>query len=199
MRLFHRFAVPALFIMLFSSAFVLAQRPRVSSEPAEKSGSATQTGVQAPQPLHVKYEGGVFGYNHTMTGTLVFDDVNSRLLFKNKDQKEVLFIPYNAVVAAHGDKQAKRPAAATVASSVPAPYGLNLPAAFIKTKHDYLTLEFNDPDTRVSGITSFRLDNKEELTSALTALSNRSELTQRGEIYVRKAKPASDTQSSSPE
>ena len=137
--------------------------------------------------MKAKYEGGVFGYPKTMEGTLSFDDTNKRLLFKNKQQKEVLFVPYAAVLSAFADTQKRRPAAATVASHIPY---IGLPLGFIKTKVRYLTLQYNDPDTNVSGVTSFRLDNKELVESAVYTLANKAGLTARGELYVKKTESA---------
>ena len=132
--------------------------------------------------MNAKYEGGIFGYNKTMDGTLSFDDTNQRLLFR-KAQKEMFFIPYNAVNSAFADTQKRRPAAATVAQNIPY---LGFPLGFIKTKVRYLTLQYSDPDTRVSGVASFRLDNKDVVDSVVYSLANKAGLTPRGEIYVRK-------------
>lgn len=159
-----------------------AQRPRAVDPGASKPVAAKV--APAPQTVKAKYEGGVFGYNNTMEGTLTFDDTNSRLLFKNKQQKEVLFIPYNAVTSAFADTQKRQPAAATVASHIPSIYAL--PAQFIKKKVRYLTLSFNDPHTRVSGITSFRLENKEILASVLQNLAEQTGMVARGEVYYKK-------------
>jgi hypothetical protein len=156
-----------------------AQRPRAVDSNASKT---TTKVAPAPQTVKAKYEGGVFGYNKAMEGTLSFDDNNSRLVFK-KDNKEVLFIPYNAVTSAFADTQKRRPAAATVASAIPLIYAL--PAQFIKTKVRYLTMNFYDPDTHVTGITSFRLENKEILTSVLQSLAEKTGMVARGEVYVR--------------
>ena len=79
------------------------------------------------------------------------------------------------------------PAAATVAQHIP--YGF--PASFIKTKVRYLTLQFSDPDSKVSGITSFKLENKDILESALVTLADKAGLTLRGDIYVRKSDESS--------
>ena len=128
-------------------------------------------------------EPSIFGHNKTMEGTLSFDDTNNRLLFRNNKKKEVFFIPYNAVVSAFADTQKRRPAAATVAQNIPY---IGFPLGLIKTKVQYLTLQFSDPDTNVSGITSFRLANKELVDSVVFALANKSGLTGRGDIYVRK-------------
>ena len=159
-----------------------AQRPRAIETPPTDASKAMP--APAPQSMNAKYEGGIFGYNKTMEGTLNFDDTNQRLLFRNKQQKDQFFIPYKAVVSVFGDMQRRQPAAATVGQHVPL-LGAGL-LGLLKTKVRYLTLQFNDPDTNVSGMTSFRLANKDLVDSVVFALANKSGLTPRGEIYVRK-------------
>lgn len=164
------------------SVLVCAQRPR-AIEPSPTDASKA-TPAPAPQSMIAKYEGGIFGFNKTIEGTLHFDDTNKRLLFRNKQQKELFFIPYNAIIAAFADTQKRRPGAATVGQHIPI-LGAGL-LGLIKTKVRYLTLQYNDPDTNVSGMTSFRLANKDLVESVVFALANKSGLTPRGEIYVRK-------------
>jgi hypothetical protein len=173
--------IGVLLLTLVLGVAVCAQRPRTTDATATDATKATP--APAPQTMVAKYEGGVFGHNKTIEGTLSFDDTNERLLFRNKKQKEVLFIPYNAVNSAFADTQKRRPAAATVAQHIPY---IGFPIGFIKTKVRYLTVQFSDPDTNVSGITSFRLANKELLDSVVYTLANKAGLTGRGEIYVRK-------------
>ena len=170
-----------LLLTALMAATVCAQRPR----PVEKSAPADASKARpaaAPQTMKAKYEGGVFGYSNTMDGTLSFDDTNQRLLFR-KDQKEIFFIPYIAVNSAFADTQKRRPAAATVAQNIPY---LGWPLGLIKTKVRYLTLQYSDPDTNVSGVTSFRLENKDVVDSVVYELANKAGLVPRGEIYVRK-------------
>jgi len=180
--------VGVLLLTLAACVAAHSQRPR-NIEPATTTATDASKAIppQAPQTMKAKYEGGVFGHRKTMEGTLSFDDTNKRLLFRNKQQKEVLFIPYQAVISAFADTQKRRPGAATVASHIPY---IGFPLGFIKTKVRYLTLQFSDPDTNVSGVTSFRLDNKELVDSAVYTLANKAGLTPRGEIYVRKAENA---------
>lgn len=173
--------IGTLLLVGLMAAAVCAQRPR----PVEKDTAVDASKAApppAPQTMNAKYEGGIFGYNKTMEGTLSFDDTNQRLLFR-KANKELFFIPYNAVTSAFADTQKRRPAAATVAQNVPF-YGW--PLGFIKTKVRYLTLQYSDPDTRVAGVTSFRLENKGLVDSAVLTLANKAGLVPRGEIYVRK-------------
>ena len=164
--------------LMLTGAF--AQRPRETEpQPAQK----TQTTAPAPKTVKAKYEGGVFGYRETMEGMLTFDDDNKRLLFKDKKPPKEIHIPYEAITSAFADTQKRRPAAATVASHIPL-YGI--PAGFIRTKVRYLTIQYLDPDSGVNGITSFRLQNKDVLASWLEALANKTGMTRRGDIYVKK-------------
>jgi hypothetical protein len=163
---------------LITGAF--AQRPRAMDQaPADKT-----TPPPAPPTVKAKYEGGVFGYTKTMEGTLTFDDSNNQLVFKDKKPPKVIHIPYDAITSAFADTQKRQPRAATIASHVPVLFAL--PAHFIKTKVRYLTLQYSDPDSKVSGITSFKLQNKEVLASVLATLAQKAGMTQRGDIYVKK-------------
>lgn len=167
-----------LFGAMLTGAF--AQRPRtIESEPTKMSTPPT-----APKTVKAKYEGGVFGYTKTMEGTLTFDDANSRLLFKDKKPPKEISIPYEAITSAFADTKKVQPAAATVAGQIPTIY--SLPARFIKTKVRYLTLQYSDPDSKVSGITSFKLENKEILESVLYTLAQKAEMSPRGDVYVKR-------------
>jgi hypothetical protein len=166
-----------LLVLLLTGAS--AQRPRTTDPETEKA----QSPAPASKTVKAKYEGGVFGYTKTMEGTLTFDDDNKRLLFKDKKPPKEFHIPYEAITSAFADTQRRRPAAATVASHIPL-YGI--PAGFIKTKVRYLTLQYFDPDSRVNGVTSFKLENKEILASVLKTLADKTGMTKRGDIYVRK-------------
>ena len=169
---------------LLTGAF--AQRPRTAEpEPAKAP-------APAPKIVKAKYEGGVFGYTKTMEGTLTFDDVNERLIFKDKKPPKEIHIPYESITSAFADTQKRRPTAATVASAIPSIYAL--PAQFIKTKVRYLTLQYNDPDSKVSGITSFKLENKELLESVLATLADKAGMTLRGDVYIKKRDDSSKLQ-----
>ena len=170
---------------------VYAQRPRAMDPQPAAQTAATKP---APKSVKAKYEGGVFGYRKTMEGMLTLDDANNRLVFKDKKPPKEISIPYEAIVSAFADTQKRQPKAATIASAVPLIY--SLPAHFIKTKVRYLTLQYNDPDSKVQGITSFKLENRELLESVLQALAERSNMTLRGDIYVKKQ--PGDTNKSTP-
>jgi hypothetical protein len=183
-------------LVVLAAAAASAQRPRTISDSSQSAGTATASAPKpapAPQTFKAKYEGGVFGYNKSQDGTLSFDDTNSRLVFRNKENKEVLSLPYEAITGAFADTKKHRPTAAKVIGAIPAPYGANIPALFWKKKYRYLTLQFSDQDTRNFGLTSFKLENKELLNSVLYSLAEKAGLEQRGEAYIRRHKPTDQT------
>ena len=169
------------------------EKQNTSDKDTNKQDNQTQNNEPvAPQNVKVKYEGGVFGYRQKMDGWLWFDDANERLVFRDKQQKEVFSIPYNAVSSAFADTQSRRPTAATVVGSS-VPYGLGLPALFIRKKYRYLTLQYSDPEVSIMGVTSFKVENKEVLEQTLKALADKAKLTPRGDIYIRRRQPKKDT------
>jgi hypothetical protein len=177
----------AALLALLLAGGALAQRPRSVNDPSTAPATSTRSNTApAPQTVNANYEGGVFGYDKKINGTLSFDDTNERLLFRNKQQQEVLFIPYRAVLSAFADVKSKRPIAADIASRVSI---FGLPGLLIKKKFRYLTMQYKDPDTNAQGTTSFKLENKEILESVLNTLAGKAGLTQRGEVFVRRKDP----------
>ena len=177
-------SVAALSLVGVIACAALAQRPRTLTQDTAAASTNMPPPPPAPQTVKAKYEGGVFGYNKKMEGTLNFDDANQRLVFRNDKQKEILFVPYSAITGAFADTHSVRPAAATVASSLPSIYAL--PARLIKTTVRYLTLQYSDPDSNVNGVTSFRLENKDILDSVLNTLAGKAGLNRRGDVFVKK-------------
>ncbi|HEX9918028.1 MAG TPA: hypothetical protein VGA87_02610 [Pyrinomonadaceae bacterium] len=183
-------SIAALLLLTSLAGGAAAQRSRTVSDPSEAKKPAPSAPVSAtaapaapaPQSVKAKYEGGLFGYNKKQTGTLNFDDESSRLIFRDKEQKEYISIPYKSIAAAYADTQSRRPTAATVIGSASL---YTLPALLFKKKYRYLTMQYNDPDTKVQGVTSFKVDGKEMLASILEALARKAELTPRGEAFVR--------------
>jgi|SRR4051812_2484089 len=173
-----------LIALIFIPGLVMSQRPRTTTaDDAVVSTKTMPTPPAAPPSVNAKYEGGIFGYNKRLDGTLNFDDANERLVFRDEKGKELFPIPYKSISGAFGDTHRVQPAAATVASHVPY---VGLPASLIKTKVRYLTVQYNDPDSNVSGTTSFKLDNKDILDSVLYTLANKAGLSARGEVFIRK-------------
>lgn len=177
-----------------------AQRARTTtttttdaSQTPSRSAQSSTTANPAPQSFKARYDGGVFGYNRKIDGTLAFDDADNRLVFRDKGNQVLFVVPYSTISAVFADTRSRRPAAATVVSGV-VPYGLGLPALFIKNKYRYLNLQFRDAETERVGTTSFKLGNKQLLESVVATLAAKAELTKRGEIYVR-PKPGQEQKS----
>jgi len=186
MRSFYRIALAVALLAVGGLTVAQAQRPRSVSDPQPTATTTRPASMTAPQTVNANYEGGVFGYNKKINGTLTFDDVNERLLFRNKQNQEVLFIPYRAVLSAFADVKSKRPIAADVAARASI---FALPGLLIKRKFRYLTMQYRDPDTNAQGTTSFKMENKEILESVLNTLAAKAGLTQRGEVFVRRRDP----------
>src|SRR5687767_416069 len=167
--------VIAAFLALSATAFAQLR-------PSEQT-TTTKAVKTAPASVEARYEGGMFGYGDKESGTLKFDDANSRLVFYGKDQKERFGIPYAAVLMIYPDQKSVTSTAGNVIKWVPLP-GAGL-AGLIKEKRRYLVLQYDDPDVDAKGTTSFRLDNKELLQSVLYSLGTKANLTPRGEAYIR--------------
>jgi hypothetical protein len=181
----NRLVTGVVLVMMIAGA-ALAQRPRAMNQDKPEPAANVPPPAPAPPTVKAKYEGGVFGHRKKMEGTLNFDDVNQRLIFKDGKQKEILFFPYNALTGAYADTHSVRPAAATVVSHIPTIFAL--PANFVKTKVRYLTLQYSDPDSKVAGVTSFRLENKDILDSVLNSVATKAGLSKRGEVFIKKVK-----------
>jgi hypothetical protein len=180
------------FILAISSVFALnaaAQGVRDPKATVQTDNKTVQTGANLPKPkpapttFAATYTGGLFGFNKKTDGTLNFDDVNKRLVFRNKENKEVFALPYKSFLVVYPNSKSVTPTAARVAGAVPI-LGAGL-ANFITTKRRYLIVQFNDPDSNVQGSASFKLSNKELLQSVIYSLGEKAELKQRGDSFYR--------------
>ena len=181
-----RLAAPVTLLLMLSAVSGQAQRPRVRADsPATPSASSAPTPAPAPQSVKAKYEGGVTGFMKKQTGTLQFHDEEQRLIFREKTGREYLSLPYKSLAAIWPDKKARRTTAGTVVSNIPLPYGANMLGLLMREKVRYLVVQYDDPDTRVQGVTSFKLDSQQLLNSVLHTLAGKAELKPRGESYIR--------------
>lgn len=171
----------SLLIVLGLSAISIAQ-PR----PAAKDDTNTAPRKMAPSVVKAKYEGGMFGYSRKETGTLKFDDANSRLVFFGKDQKEWFGIPYDALQVIYPNTQSVTSTGGRVIEYIPLPG--SFVGGFIKKKRRYLIAQFADPDIEnARGTMSFKLESQEMLDSVLWTLAEKAKLKQRGDAYYKPA------------
>ena len=154
-----------------------------------------------PKVIPAKYMGGFAGYRKKQEGMLNFDDRNQRLVFRDKNEKEVISISYDAVMVAFADSETRRLMGNGTQSVVLGAGGiLALPSLLFKKKFEYLTIQFEDPETYLKGVTQFKLKNKEIIDSVAYALAQRAGLVQQGQVYTRRRtiEPASAEKTSNP-
>jgi hypothetical protein len=186
-------AAAMLALLSLAGTAALAQRPRAAAGQTPAADPRATPTPPAPATLKAKYEGGYSGYMKKQTGTLNFDDASQRLVFRNKEGREYFSLPYSSVASVWPDTKAQRTTTGTVVTHVPLPYGANMLGLLMREKKRYLVLQFDDPDTDMRGITSFKLDNKQILASAVHTLAVKAELKPRGEAYVRDQDKAANT------
>jgi hypothetical protein len=184
-----------------------APKPVPPPQQQQPQDGAAQPKVKVPTPpappkvVPAKYMGGFAGYRKKQEGMLTFDDRNQRLVFRDKNEKEIISISYDAVMVAFADHETRRLMGSGTQSVVLGTTGvLGLPGLLFKKKFEYLTIQFEDPDTYLKGVTQFKLKDKEMIDSVAYALAQRAGLTQQGEIYTRRRNPqsVSDQQPSNP-
>jgi hypothetical protein len=215
-----KFAHKSLSLLLLASALApcaaLAQRQRQIGDGAKPVPSARQEAQEPdtapkvkvvappapPKMVPAKYMGGFAGMRKKQEGMLTFDDRNRRLVFRDKNEKEVISISYDAVMVAFADSETRRLMGNGTSSVVLGTAGiLGMPALLFKKKFQYLTIEFEDPDTYLKGTTQFKLANRDIIDSVAYALAQKAGLNQQGEVYVRRrmmTQPASAEKTSNP-
>ncbi len=154
-----------------------------------------------PKVVPAKYMGGFASYRKKQEGMLTFDDRNQRLVFRDKNEKEVISISYDAVMVAFADSETRRLMGNGTQSVVLGAGGiLALPSLLFKKKFEYLTIQFEDPETYLKGVTQFKLKDREIIDSVAYALAQKAGLIQQGQVYTRRRvmQPASEEKSSNP-
>ncbi|HEX7315197.1 MAG TPA: hypothetical protein VF297_14820 [Pyrinomonadaceae bacterium] len=159
------------------------------------------TPAAPPKVVPAKYMGGFAGYRKKQEGMLTFDDRNQRLVFRDKNEKEIISISYDAVMVAFADHETRRLMGDGTRSVVLGTAGiLGLPGLLFKKKFEYLTIQFEDPETYLKGVTQFKLKNQDIIEQVAYALAQRAGLVQQGQIYTRRRvnEPASAEKISNP-
>ena len=173
--------------------------------PAAEGQKTPKVSVPAPpappKVVPAKYMGGFAGYRKKQEGMLTFDDRNQRLVFRDKNEKEVISISYDAVMVAFADHETRRLMGDGTRSVVLGTAGiLGLPGLLFKKNFEYLTIQFEDPETYLKGVTQFKLKDKDIIESMAYALAQRAGLVQQGQIYTRRRvnEPASAEKTDNP-
>jgi hypothetical protein len=189
-------------LLLLMSVAALAQRPRVADDapaaPQDTTAKPEPTPPPAPKFAKAKYMGGFFGLKQKQEGSISFDDRSQRLVFRDKQEREVISIAYDAVLATFADSEERKAMGPGTAQAVGAAGILGLPALLFKKKFEYFTIQFKDPDTGVDGTTQFKMKNKDLTRSMSHTLAEKAGLAQRGQVYVRRKDAQSKTKDVEP-
>jgi hypothetical protein len=186
-KLYHIIGLTLLLLLVSGAA--LGQRPRVADEtpePQDTTAKPEPTPPPAPKFAKAKYMGGFFGLKQKQEGSISFDDRSQRLVFRDKQEREVLSIAYDAVLATFADSEERKAMGPGTAQAVGAAGILGLPALLFKKKFEYFTIQFKDPDTGVDGTTQFKMKDKDLTRSMAHTLAGKAGLAQRGQVYVRR-------------
>lgn len=165
-------------VILAFSALAYAQPKMIENQP-KPSPTALST-----QSFKAKYDGGMFGYNSKEEGTLRFDDANLRLVFFDKNNKELFGISYDAMNLIYPNSQSVQSTGGKVMQNVPLP-GAGIAGMFMKEKRRYMVINFDDVMLKSKGTVNFKLENRELLEQVIQAVGYKAELKQRGDSFYR--------------
>ena len=201
MRNSNRILTAALLLAVAAPA-ALAQRPRAVESSAEEPVVATSRPAPPapPKVVKAKYMGGYGGIRQKREGLLAFDDRNQRLIFLDKDEREVLSIAYEAIDVTFPDSETRQLMGQGTKDVMFGTLGpLALPGLLFKKNFQYLTIQFEDRDTELKGVTQFKLENRDITESVTHALAQKAGLVQRGQMYLRKKNKTATTEPASAE
>ena len=184
------------FLVAVAASAAFGQRPRVADDAPtlEEMAKTGPTPAPAPKAAKAKYMGGYFGLKQKQEGQLSFDDRNQRLVFRDKQEREILSIAYDAVMATFADSEERKAMGPGTATAVGAAGVLGLPALLFKKRFEYFTIQYKDPDTDVAGTTQFKMKDKQLVSSMAHTLAEKAGLLQRGAIYVRRKDSSSKSE-----
>lgn len=203
-KIYNLLGLALLSTLFVSTAF--GQRPRVADDtpqplPQEETAEAQPAAKPMPTPppapkfAKAKYMGGYFGLRQKQEGSLSFDDRNSRLVFRDKQEREIISISYDAVLATFADSEERSKMGNGTRQVVLGTAGiLGLPALLLKKKFQYFTIQYKDPDTDVDGTVQFKMNDKDLVRSMAHTLGQKAGLVRRGEIYIRRKDDAAKKQ-----
>lgn len=178
-------------ISFFAFTTIASAQPRPVEKPAEKDDEVIQP---APKSVETKYQGGVIGFSKKQKGTLKFDDINLRLVFYNKENKEQFAISYDSMMVVAPSGKKVQSGTGRAISAIPI-FGAGIGGSLLKKKKNYLVITFRDPDVQVQGTVNFLIDTNELLKSVVHTLGSKAELSRRGDAFFRARKQSSSDSS----
>lgn len=174
-------------ILIFLGAAFFAFSLNAFAQPRvidKSQTNKTTSKTSAPESFEARYEGGLFGYNSKEKGTLKFDDLNERLVFYGKDQKEMFSIPFEAILVVYPSEKSVQSGTGRTVGAIPVP-GAGIGGSLMTKKKHYLVIQFRDPDVDVQGTANFLIDTDDLLDSVIKTLGEKAGMTQRGDAFFR--------------
>ncbi len=175
------------FLTLIFALFICVSFASAQPRPMDK-GNAPTVYNTAPTSVQTKYEGGLFGFSKKMEGTLKFDDANHRIVFFDNKGKEMFGIPYESMLVLSPSQTKVQSNTGKVVSAVPI-IGAGLGGSLLKSKKNYLLVQFRDQDVNAQGTATFKLETSELLGSVIQTLGEKAEMKPRGDAYYRPTPP----------
>lgn len=173
-------------ILTFSTFILLTVAFSINAQVRPTDVEATDPPVQKQmlESFNVRYMGGLFGFSKKENGTVAFDNINERLIFKGKANKERFSIPYSAILVVFPSQTKVRSTTGKVVSAIPIA-GAGIAGMFMKKKKNYLVLRFDDTDVKAQGTINFQVDSAELLTNSIYSIGEKAEMKRRGDAYMR--------------
>lgn len=160
------------------SIFAHAQPRMVENKPKPNPTALSRESFKA------KYEGGMFGFNRKEEGVIRFDDANLRVVFFDKNNKELFGIPYKSIQLVYPNSKSVQSTTGKVIQNVPF-YGVGIAGAFMRDKKKYMIISFDDTDLNAKGTTSFKVETRQLLQEIIQTVGSKAELKQRGDSFYR--------------
>lgn len=173
-----------LFVLSVVSLFVFALGVNAQVRPAVVDSTEPKVERKILDKFEVQYTGGLYGFSKKEHGTIAFDDINERLIFKSEEGKERFSLPYNTILVVYPSQIKVRSGTGRVIGAAPIP-GAGIAGMFMKKKKNYLVLRFNDTDVKAQGTINFLVDTAEILTNSIYTIGEKAEMKSRGDAYLR--------------
>ncbi len=153
---------------------------------AQQIALTEPSGLTATE-IKTSYQGGVFGLERKSKGVLKFDDAAQTMNFTNKKSTTSLSLGYSWIKAATVTTRKGTPqwVAAFGAADNFVPAAGFVASTLIRAKDHYLLIQYQDQDTGMFGVASFKFNNQKVAQEALNRVIANATLVPRNSIFVR--------------
>lgn len=176
-----------LLILTITGLFLLALSVNAQVRPADTADAEDdkeEPKAEILESFEVKYTGGIFGFSKSEHGTVAFDDINERLIFKGEDGKERFSVPYESIKVVYPSQKKVQSGAGRAVGAAPIP-GAGIAGMFMKKKKNYLVIRFEDTEVDAEGTINFLVDTADLLRNSIYTIGEKAEMKPRGDAYIR--------------